>query len=72
MAVMARVLIARQPGVVDVCVWHAKGGSLLARVVVSEESNLTAKDLQQVCLQRLGESGTPQMVLIEKILRSAA
>lgn len=72
MAVMARVLISRQEGVVDAMVWNGKGGALLARVVVGEESNLTAKDLQQVCLQRLGESGTPQMVLIEKVLRAAA
>jgi len=71
-AVMARVLISRQPGVVDSSVWYAKGGTLLARVVVSEESNLTAKDVQQMCLQRLGESGTPRMVLMERVLRAAA
>lgn len=69
---MARVIIARHPGVVDVCVWNAKGGTLLARVVVSEESNLTAKDVQQMCLRRLGQEGTPQMVLMEKVLRNAA
>ncbi|MES1228290.1 MAG: hypothetical protein ABUL72_06425 [Armatimonadota bacterium] len=69
---LARCLIAGQPGVVKAAVWMSKTGALLSRVVVAEDSNLNAKDIQQLCLKRLGKASTPQMVLLDKVKRLAA
>ena len=69
---LARCLIAGQPGVVEAMVWTSKGGTLLSRVVVADDSNLSAKDIQQLCLKHLGRASTPQMVLLDKVKRLAA
>ena len=69
---LARALIVCQPGVVDAAVWTSKAGALVSRVVVAEDSNLSAKDIQQLCLKRLGPASTPQMVLLDKVKRLAA
>jgi hypothetical protein len=68
---ITRALIARQPGVVDADVWE-KNGSLLSRVVISDDSRLCGSDIQQVCLRNLGATLTPRMVVIEHIRRLVA
>lgn len=68
----AQNLISCQPGVVEAEVWEGKGGTILSRIVVDESSRLNAKDIQQLCLKKLGAVATPRFVMIEKIRRLAA
>lgn len=58
-------MLRQLAGVVDARVW-TKGDALLARVVVTADSLLTGSDLQQACLDRLGEERTPRLVLLSR------
>lgn len=65
-------LIARQEGVVEAHVWPGRNGILLCRVLVAEDCNLGAKDIQHLCLKQLGREATPSMVMVDKVKRRAA
>ena len=69
---VTEVFIAHQEGVVEANVWPGRNGSLLCRVLVAEDCNMGAKDIQQLCLQRLGREATPTMVMVDKVKRLAA
>ena len=70
--VRAQALIQRQPDVVQADVWQGKGGRLMSRVVVCDDSRLDGIDVQNLCLKELGAQSTPCMVVIEHARRRVA
>ncbi len=58
-------------GVVEAHVWK-KGDSLLCRVVVLSDANLTGADLQSACLAHLGAESTPTLFLVSQAERESS
>lgn len=63
--------LKKQTGVVDAFVW-LKNGTLLSRVVVSDDACLDAADLQQACIRFIGEHQAPTLIMLSLLARSKA
>ena len=53
-------------GVLEARVWTT-GKSVLARLVVSEDSNVSGSDLKHACAKALGPEMTPSLLMIERV-----
>lgn len=52
-------------GVLSARVWK-KDSHILARLIIDEDTQINAQDIQQACLKELGQHATPQFLLLEK------